>query len=164
MSSLRRKNSFAAKNHEVKGWMRKTVQQIKVFQHTSFPLRFFVCDKVRKRLCIYDQPEGQLKEEVEIGRLVKVDVVDAQYALEEQKQNGNKDGPTIVVPTDYPFPFTLYLTNRTMLLWANDEEERKHWVDCLRTMISEFEQQQLTAGNQINLSHIKSEQDMSYAR
>ena len=95
-----------------------------MFQHTSFPLRFFVFDKIHKKLSIYDQPEGQLKEEIEIGRLVKVDVVDAAVAIENQKQNGSKDGPTIVVPTDYPFPFTLYLTNRTMLLWANDEEER----------------------------------------
>ena len=76
-TGIRRNSSFSAKKDEVKGWLRKTVQQIKVFQQTNFPFRYFVCDKIKKKLFILDKPGGNLKEEIEIGRIVKVDVVDA---------------------------------------------------------------------------------------
>ena len=82
-----------------------------------------------------------MKEEIEIDRVVKVDVVDASNALMGERLNPGKDSPMIVIPTDYPCPFSIYLTNRVMLLWANDEAERQRWVDCLREMIADFEQQ-----------------------
>ena len=82
-----------------------------------------------------------MKEEIEIDRVVKVDVVDASNALMGERLNLGKDSPVIVVPTDYPCPFSIYLTNRVMLLWANDDAERQNWVNCLREMIADFEQQ-----------------------
>ena len=76
-----------------------------------------------------------------MDRLVKVEVLDASNALLGERLNSAKDSPVIVLPVDYPCPFAVYLTNRVMLLWANDEAERQNWVKCLKEMISDFEQQ-----------------------
>ena len=80
-----------------------------------------------------------MKEEIKIEQIVKVDVLDPSNALVGQKLNTGSDSSYIVVPTDYPCSFAIYLTNRVMLLWANDEEERQSWVESLREMIADFE-------------------------
>ena len=81
MSDLRRKSCFIATNDKVEGYMRKTVQQIKFFQQTGFPFRFFVFDKIKKKLSIFDNSSGALKEEIKIEQIVRVEVIDTSNAL-----------------------------------------------------------------------------------
>ena len=51
----------------ISGWMRKTVQQVKLFQKTQFPLRYYICDKKKRRLIVYNEPDGKIKEEIEVS-------------------------------------------------------------------------------------------------
>ena len=152
MRVFRQQSYFSATNDKVEGTMRKTVQQKKYFQKTCFPLRFFVCDKIKRKLSIFDKPNGALKQEIKIEQIVKVEVIDPYNVLKGKRINPGSDDPYSVVPNDFPCAFTIYLTNRVMLLWAYDELERQHWVRCLREMITGFQQQQEFAGNKIKLS------------
>ena len=88
-------------------------------------------------MVIGDEPSGSLKEEIKIEQMVKVEILDTSKALMGRRLN-IKDKPYIVVPTDYPCALTLQLTNKVMLLWANDEEERQLWVEMLGEMIAHY--------------------------
>ena len=72
-------------------------------------------------LRIFDHPGGILKEDIKIEQIVKVDVADPSNALLGQKIKTGNDCPYSGVPTAYPCSFTIYLTDRVMLLWAKNE-------------------------------------------
>ena len=57
----------------IKGYLRKTVQKIKVFQQMQFPQRYYLCDKVRRTLYIYNEPNGKIREVIDASKMMFVE-------------------------------------------------------------------------------------------
>ena len=54
---------------QISGWLRKTVQKVKIFQKCQFPLRFYVVNYNSKRLYIFDKPGGKLKLDLSLNEI-----------------------------------------------------------------------------------------------
>ena len=78
---------------------------------------------------------GKLKEEIGVKKMRQVEApLDDEIGQTESTAHlaGLDDVQT---PTDYPCAFTLYLTDRTMLLWAKTRQERSYWVDAFMELL-----------------------------
>ena len=87
---------------------------------------------------ILDKPNGKLKEEIEVTKMRHVeapieDELGQSMTKSMVKLSGGIDN--LVIPTDYPYSFSIYLPDRTMLLWAKTPIERSFWVENVKEMI-----------------------------
>ena len=117
--------------------MRKTVTQVKVFQQTQFPQRYYYCDKLRKTLVIFDQPNGKIKEVIHVSKMKFVEYPDRSEFEETCKYSMLDSAEALQTPKDFPFPLILYLKDKVVLMWAKTNIERSFWVDTMNEMITE---------------------------
>ena len=62
-------DTLCVKTGQISGWLRKTVQKVKIFQKCQFPLRFYVVNYNSKRLYIFDKPGGKLKLDLSLNEI-----------------------------------------------------------------------------------------------
>ena len=129
--------TMEATNTWVRGYLRKTVKQVKVFQQTQYPQRYYYCDRLRKTLIIFDEPDGKIKEVIHVSKMKHVEYPDRSEFHETKHHSILEIAQALQTPKDFPYPIIIYMQDRIMLLWAKSNIERSFWVDTIQEMITE---------------------------
>lgn len=103
------------------------MQQVKLFQKSQFPLRFYVVNLPSKQIYIFDKPGGKLKHELSLVGLRCV--VQLNVNVEHETPMSPKTAKELnCLPQDFPEPFACFLKdNSVFLLWAKNSEEQTLW-------------------------------------
>ena len=121
-------DTLCVKKSQICGWLRRTVQQVKLFQKSLFPLRFFVINKASKRMYVFDRPSGTLKQDLSLEGLRCAVQLDHSPNLQpDTAMQQAQFGVTHCLPQDFQEPFALFLKEQVMLLWAKDSKEQTIW-------------------------------------
>ena len=89
-------------------------------------------------MIVYNEPDGKVKEEIEVSKMRLVEAPAEDEILNSTKSQTDLtiDGvQNMQTPEDYPYALTIYLSQRTMLLWVKSHVERSFWADALQEMI-----------------------------
>lgn len=92
-------------------------------------MRFFVFDKINGSLQVFEKIGGKRNQSFAIADVIQCE----EHANLDVITSSRSERD---IPTDYTFCFTFLTKTFSLLLWAVSAEERKMWVNSIKTLIS----------------------------
>ena len=86
-----------------------------------------------EELKIFNEPGGRIKSTIDLSkRIVKVD--DKMQNFLRSSEAERRLGTKVFLP-EFTYPFALFTETESMLLWAQNANDRTMWVDTFKSMM-----------------------------